>query len=220
MERLSGFWQALTSDMGRRMDEAAWRDATLEQVDPMAIEALETVLRTYVEPFAQAHPSVLVIGFGYRIEELIAIDHVLHPRQVVASEPSVRGHIGFPKWRKYLKSQAYKEQARLNSIIVPTKNPFEKIDGDFDIMFAFVLDKWLQSEGQITKILTKSSDLVVVTGHKTGIYDDGTTDALMIEQSIKKQSGVTVLHSMQHLDLPRSELPTTNDGFIWVLKKL
>lgn len=209
---ISHFIEGLTL----RIDEASWRDPNLEEIDRATTDAVAALLRRYVEPCVESKPTILVIGFGYRVEEIIALDSVLHPQLIIASEPGPRRYIGFPKWRGFLNRQSPQEKGRLNEAVRLVNNRFQEVPDCLDVVVSFSLDKSLQGKEEIAGIISKSKPdgLIVLTAHKTGVYSNGVTDATFIDRSICQQPGIRIIQRMERLNHP-----PINDGYLWLLKK-
>ncbi len=221
IEKISAYGRAAINKINLLMNEDYERISEIQRLNKTSIDSLTGLIKQYVEPYAIPNPQILIIGFGFRIEEVVAIDSVLHPKKLIATEPSGRGYYGFPKWKKYLNSQAKAEKERLQHLVEVSKQNFEDIEGEFDIVFALTIDKAIQRDQKMADIISKSSNLVVITAHKTGVYpgDHPLTDIEFVDKSIQNQRNIRILRPMERLFLPETT-QLTNDGAIWVLKKL
>lgn len=187
---------------------------TRYKVDTRVVSALEEIFRTHVLPSAPEHPSVLIVGIGARVEEVLAVNQVFTPSSIIALEPENLGKISVPKWRRYLQQAIPLERRDLVHRISLYPYEFEAIEGPFDIVMAMSIGIVNQNPKKLSQLANRSQGLTVFSAYKNSRYKFGPLNEYEhIDAQIKTLTDWTPLVSMPPLDGP------TTDGHLWVLKR-
>lgn len=193
-------------------DLAAASDPRME-MDSAKQTGIENILTHHVAPYTPAQPTILDVGFGMRPEELVALRHVLNPRQIVGIESGSLGDIGFPKWRRHVRGLPQGERQEVNRHITVRRDDVWGMDREaYDIVCAFSIAPLLQNERTIKTLRDMATSLIVITTYKDSIYRFGDrVEHEHIDYLLEPWSGQLLVRKEP------IQGPTT-DGYIWVMQ--
>lgn len=202
LEHLRGLGEDLAQESDPRME-----------MDSAIQSGIENILARYVAPFAPENPTILDVGFGRRPEELIALQHVLNPCQIVGIESGSLGDIGFPKWKLYRRRLPRSDQQVLDrQISVRPDDVWGMDEESYDIVCAFSIAPLLQNARTIVTFRKMATSLVVTTTYKDSMYQfNGRVEHEHIDDLLEPWSD-QLLVRREPIQGP------TTDGYIWVMQ--
>ncbi|HUD19738.1 MAG TPA: hypothetical protein VMR81_04815 [Patescibacteria group bacterium] len=177
------------------------------------VQALSGLIDQYVAPHvAIEHPSVLIVGQGFRYTETIAIDDRLTPGHITSADNGF-SEIGLHYSLQNAIAGGVTRDANILSLTTHVSSDFQDLDETYDIVFAFSLALSLQNPECVEQLLGKSRGLSVITAHKPSEDLRGflLEEYVHIDQLLE-QRGVSFITRKESLSLP------TKDGHIWVMK--